>query len=377
MFSFALIPYGPIQFFVLIITVLFLSHSVDALAASPEELKQNAQQAYLAGRYPEAVAANREIAEKHPESRERRYAVQMLGTIHEDNLVDLHKAVKWDREFLEKYATPQQKTFYENKISSLEKLLQQKQDEAFAAYQAVKFANRGDEELVRGYEELLKNYPDFTLKARVKKELGYAYARMDKRKESYQALQDLSRSNNPDFSATDRLNLDKARRHWLLTRVWGGVAWGVIVILWVIVLLMKPWQRLDRAALRTFAIWAGVWLLLSASRLPSYFALLGKGDELLFPESAVYVAAGLNLAVLLWLWLLTRGNCWPARPRAFLWLSPPLTLLMTTAVFYLFMVLQPNGPVIIDAFGVKYRHWAEELQKPGRVQSPKTGESGH
>src|ERR1700690_3982239 len=64
-----------------------------------KDLKQKAEHAYIDRRYEEAVAANLEIAEKHHESAARRYAVQLLGTLYEDNLVDIKKAIKWDREF--------------------------------------------------------------------------------------------------------------------------------------------------------------------------------------------------------------------------------------------------------------------------------------
>ena len=74
---------------------------VTALAAqdSPaaNELKQQAQKAYVAGRYDVAAALNLEIAKKFPGSEARRYSVQVLGTLYEDNLVDLKKAISWDR----------------------------------------------------------------------------------------------------------------------------------------------------------------------------------------------------------------------------------------------------------------------------------------
>jgi amino acid transporter len=69
----------------------------------------------------------------------------------------------------------------------------------------------------------------------------------------------------------------------------------------------------------------------------------------------VYTLAGLNLAVLLWLLLLTRGKFWKTRPRALRWLSPVLTVLMTTAVLYLFFIYYPNGPAIIDIFADTFR----------------------
>ena len=41
--------------------------------------------------------------------------------IYEDNLVDIKKAIKWDREFLENYADSRQVPFYKEKIASLGK----------------------------------------------------------------------------------------------------------------------------------------------------------------------------------------------------------------------------------------------------------------
>ncbi|HBA88147.1 MAG TPA: hypothetical protein DCZ75_09240 [Geobacter sp.] len=340
-------------------------------------LKKKAQQAFLAGRYAEAAAGNLEIAAKHPDSEARRYAVQMLGTLYENNLVDVGKAIKWHREFLDRYADPQQVPFYKEKLATLQKLLHQEQ--AFATYQTIRFANEGDEVMVAKFEALMARHPDFLLKAEVQRELGYAYARLDKRQESYQAFRNLSSSAGAQFSVDDRLAGQKAGRHWQLTRAWGGIAWSIVAILWVAVFLMKPWQRMTRASIRTFLILAALWLLLSAARIPSFYAIDTSGDEFLFPDAAVYIAAAINLPVLCWLLLLTRGEFWRKRPRALRWLSPVLTLLMTTSVCYLFLIHQPNGAKILDAFGAKYRHWAEEWQTPPaggptRPPLPRSGE---
>ncbi|HBG04843.1 MAG: hypothetical protein A2075_11405 [Geobacteraceae bacterium GWC2_58_44] len=336
-------------------------------------LKKKAQEAFLAGRYAEALADNLEIAEKHPDSDARRYAVQMLGTLYENNLISVGKAIKWHREFLESYADPQQAPFYKEKLAALEKL--QHQEQAFAAYQTIRFADKGDQILVEQFEALLARHPDFLMKAEVQRELGYAYARLDKRSESYQAFRNLSGSAGARFSADDRIAYQKAGRHWQVTKVWGGIAWSVVAALWIAVLMMKPWQRLTRASIRAFLIWALLWLILAGARIPSFYAINSTGDEFLFPAAAVYIAAAVNLPVLLWLMLLTRGKFWQTRPGALRWFSPLLTLLMTTAVCYLFLIHQPDGAKIMDAFTAKYRHWAGEWQSREGGETPPAGEN--
>jgi hypothetical protein len=39
--------------------------------------------------------------------------------------------------------------------------------------------------------------------------------------------------------------------------------------------------------------------------------------------------------------------------------------LMTTAVFYLFVVYHPQGPFITDVFGVKLEYWKSEIREHG------------
>ena len=175
--------------FTLLVSLPWLPRAGSAAEDSPEaiQLKQKAQNALVEGRYADAAAANLEIAEKHPDSEARRYAVQMLGIIYEENLVDLKKAIQWDREFLEKYADSRQAPAYREKIASLEKLLNQ--EPAFKTYQAIRSANEGDEIKVKKFEALLKDQPDFLLKDKVESELGYAYGRMDEREKSYLAFQ--------------------------------------------------------------------------------------------------------------------------------------------------------------------------------------------
>lgn len=333
-----------------------------AEAAAPElsaaELQKQARQSFAEGRYAEAEAVNLEIAERHPGSEARRYAVQMLGSLYENNLVDLEKALKWHRVFLDKYADPRQVPFYREKLDLLEQLLPQ--ERGYAAYQAIRHANAGDEVAVEQLEALLSEHPDFILRPRILKELAYAYARLDRRGKSYRAFQALARSGGEEFTASDRMAYEKARRHWLRSTVGASIAWGVVVILAAAALLMNPWPRMTRASLGTFFVWSALWLLLAAARIPSYYAI--EGEENLFHDAAVYVAAALNLAVLFWILLLSRGKFWKTRPRALLWLSPVLTVVMTAAVFYLFLIYQPNGAEIMDAFVGKYRHWVEAWQ---------------
>jgi hypothetical protein len=353
---------GLVVFFVMALLLGMLRPPVAGFAARDDQavdaLTEKAQHAYVSGRYAEAVALDTEIAERHPDSDAAGYAVQMLGTLYEENVVDIKKAVKWDREFLEKYASPRQVPFYEEKLASLERLI--RQERAFKTYQEIRFANQGDEIMVKKFEALMKEHPDFILKDKVLEELGYAYARMDKRKKSYLAFQALSRNGRKRISTSDRVAYATASRYWKETSTWGWVAWGVVALLWSAVMLMKPWKQLTRSSIKNFLAVALLWLLLTAVRMPTFYSLETTGYPIVIPDTVVYIAAGLNLTVLFWMLLLTKGNYWNTRPRVLFWLSPLLTLLMTTAVFYLFIIHRPNGPQIMDVFSVQYQHWADE-----------------
>jgi hypothetical protein len=327
------------------------------------ELKLKAQDAYLHARYPEAVAANLQIARKFPASKERRYAVQMLGTLYEDNVVDIRKALKWDREFLKKYADPRQVPFYQEKMVALEKMASKEQEQAFQIYQGIRFANAGDAAMVQRFQALLKEHPDFLMKVAVERELGYAYLRMDKRKESFQAFQAVTRDAGTKVTTADLIEADTTSRYWAMTATWGKIAWGIVVIFWAAVLLMKPWERFTKSTIRTFLIWTALWVVLTALRMPTFYAISTDADLIILHDSAVYLAAGLNLTVLLWIMLLTRGKCWLTRPRALRWLTPPLSLVMTAAVFFLFIIYQPNGPETTDVFAVKYEYLRGEMRE--------------
>ena len=317
------------------------------------ELKQKATNAYIAGHYSEAEAVFLEIAEKHPDSEVRRYAVSMLGNIYEEHIVDLKKAIRWDREFLDKYADRGMVSNYRDKIAYLEK--QKKQEQAFKTYNTVRFSNKGDAFIVRQFEELLKNYPDFTLRADVERELGYTYQRMEKDKESAQAFQALSRTEGNKLSPSDRVAYKAADRYWQMTTTWAWAAWTVLAILWVTVLLMKPWDQITWASIRKFLLWPFSWALLTAAAMPTFYSF-DQGGYLVFIHGAtVYIFAGLNLTVLIWLLLLTRAKFWQTRPNALRWLSPVLTLLMTVTVLYLFILYQPVGPEIIDIIAETFR----------------------
>ena len=109
----------------------------------------------------------------------------------------------------------------------------------------------------------------------------------------------------------------------------------------------------------------GLWVIGTIASIPVYYSLHTEGYPIVIPLSAVFIAAGLNLMVLFWLLLLTRGSFWRTRPGALRLCSPVLTLLMTAAVFYLFVVYNPQGPYITDLFGVKLEYWRGELREHG------------
>ena len=332
------------------------------------DLKQKAQDAFIHGNYAAAAAANLEIAHKFPASKERHYAVQMLGTIYENNLVDVRKAIKWNREFMQKYADSRQAPFYKEKLERLEKLVPVEkgtnQEEAYKTYQKIKFANKGDAYLVKNYEALLKEHPEFTLKVEVQKEIAYAYDRMNKPKESYAALQAVaSESPNHKLSSTDLIMAEANRTYSEMSSTWKWVAWAVVAALWGAVLLMKPWNRLNRKAIWTFLIFTMLWALITASSMPTFYSMETEGYLFVIKDTAIYTLAAFNVPVILWLMLLTRGDIWLTRPRMLAWLSPFLTMVMTVAVIYLFIAYQPNGPAIVSVFGVKYDYLIGEMRK--------------
>ena len=210
--------------------------------------------------------------------------------------------------------------------------------------------------MAQKFEALLKAHPEFILKDKVLSELGYAYARMDKSRQSYLAFQSISGNNGKTLSSSDQAAYEAAGRHWKETTVWAWVAWGVVVILWVVALLMRPWKLLTRSSIGYFLILALVWVLLSAVRMPTYYSIETGGYPIVIPDTVVYMVAGLNLTILFWLMLLTKGKFWQTRSRALRWASPVLTLLMTTAVLYLFFVHYPNGPALMDIFADTFRY---------------------
>ncbi len=352
-------------FFILLLSLCVLLPAPRAARAAGDDpavtaLEQKAQQAYIEKRFAEAIALDLEIAQR-PESPARHYAVQMLGTLYEDNVVDVSAAIRWNQEFLASYADVRQVPFYRQKIAALEKLLPQK--DIFAAYQKIRFANQGDEVLVKQLEALLKEHPDFVLKDKIQAELGYAYASMDKYKQSYLAFKALSQSSGKPMSAEHMKAYQAAALHWNETSRWGFVVLVVVLALWGVVLWGKPWRRITRRSLWKLLIIALAWVALSAVRMPSFYSLETTGYPIVIPDTVIYTGAGLNLTVIVWLFLLRRAGFWQRWSRAVrLVASPVLVIVMTSAVLYLIVIQQPNGPQLFDVFGMVYHRWAEDSQ---------------
>jgi hypothetical protein len=350
--------------FLLIVGSLLLLPAVPLAAEdSPQvtRLKQKAQAAFLKSDYKDAVASDLEIAQKYPHSEARRYAVQMLGTLYENNIVDLKSAIKWDQEFLDKYADSRQAPVYKDKLASLAKLVNQEQ--AFKTYQSIQFAHEGDAAMVKKSEALLKEHPGFLLKDKVESDLAYAYDRMDQRKKSALAFQTIASEGGEKLSSSDKVAYETESRYWRMRTTWAWVAWALIATLWATVLWMKPWKELTWAKTRRFLLWPILWLIVTGASMPLFFSMETKGYPIVIPFTTVLVAIGLNLTILFWLLLLISGKYWQTRRLARWWLSPALTLLMTAGVFYLYVVYQPNGPFIVDVCVVKYDYWRGELRE--------------
>ncbi len=352
--------------FALLLSPLYLPQAGadDQNRSVVEELKQKAQNAYVERRYAEAAALDSEIAENYPDSEARRYAVQILGNIYEENLVDLKQTIRWDHEFLEKYADSRQAPGYTEKLAFLEKLLPQ--EAAFKTYQAIRSSNDDDGALVKKYEALLKEQPNFLLKDNIEIELGYAYGRMDERHKSYLAFQSIvSREGENKLPMKDRAVYEAARRYWQMSWTGAWVAWFVVVVLWAVVLRMKPWEQLTWASSKKFMLWPVLWVLLTAAIMPFFSSLETGGYSMPIPQTTVFIASGLNISILFWLLLLSRGAFWLTRPRALRFFIPALTIVMTVAVYYLMVVYHPYGPYITDVFAVKLAYWKGQLMKYG------------
>ena len=230
--------------FVLVFFVLLFWKPANGLAEQddPEAkaLQLKAQKAFTDRHYDEAAGIDEKIARMYPGTLERRFAVQMLGSIYEDNLVNIGKALKWDREYLKKYANPRQASYYTEKIATLEKL--KVQEDSFRIYKRIRFAGKGDAIMVKEFEVLLKEHPDFLLKNDVERELAYAYSRMDKRKESFQAIQNIARNNPNEVSKLDRALANDNERYWKMQQRYSLIAWSIVALLWGLALSMRPWS---------------------------------------------------------------------------------------------------------------------------------------
>lgn len=355
--------------FLAILSLAFFAGGRELWSAAPDEqdspeiaqLKAQSQSAFLKGDFAQAIKLDERIAQACQTCPAHRYAVQMLGTLYEDRVVDLNKAIKWDREFLDKYAINEQIPFYKEKIATLQKLLSQEQ--AFRAYQAIQFAHLEDEALVVRFTEFLKQYPDFQYKDKIESDMAYAYARMDERKKSAQAFQAIASSSKAKLSSADQAEYEAESRYSFMR--WGGavIAWSVIGVLWIAILWMRPWRQLDRRFVRKFLLWPILWLVITAASIPVFLSLEVEGYPVVVPATTVYLAAGLNLVVLLWIMLMLKAPIWQGRPRTMRWLTPVLALAMTCSVFYLWVAYQDNGPWIVDLSIVKYKYWQGEWRE--------------
>lgn len=341
----------------LLLIVALCSLSVFGAARAPQDslsniqLQQLAHRCFVDGEYEKAAAYNIRIIEGFPDSRYQPYAVMMLGTIYGDRLFEIDKAIHWYTLFLENYAKRRQVQVFERKIRFLQSLGNQK--EAYIRFKKVGIGKMTATEKITELENILKEYPDFILRNDLLKKLSSLYLYEKEYRKHYDAAQRWV-EDKPALKEKARAQiLSHARTIWLRS-VLSEIAWGWIVIILFVSVLIKPWQYSTTASLRRYWRMVLVWIALMAAGYFIFHFFVKGANKNPFNGMDTFILFAVNLVILLWIPFFSQSRFWENRRNWLKYLLPVFTCLNVAAAYYLVLFLQPNWIELMDDFYMQY-----------------------
>ncbi|MBN1308169.1 MAG: hypothetical protein JXA18_09655 [Chitinispirillaceae bacterium] len=332
------------------------------LPAFSGALQQLAHRQYVGRQYREAATANLAIlADTASIEKDRRYAMQMLGTIYEHHLLNFDSAIYWYDKFSEKYARGNQREFYRNKLKML-RGLEATEKKAYSAIQKATYATHAPKEQIELLEEGLSTAPSLPNREKVLLQLSHTAFEAGDYSKARSAMLRLKELQPAAVSGELRTRFAQVRAIWRRSII-ARVCWAVIALLAAAILLTVPYRKITRRAWKMLAYLFAVWVPVAAAVIVIYLLKIHTREHNPFSVTSIFIAALILLGVAVWTFFARFSLPYRICGRWAVVALPAVSFLLTIAACFLFCYQQPKRVKILDEFGERYLHWIQGTSK--------------
>ncbi|MBN1576063.1 MAG: hypothetical protein JW913_05900 [Chitinispirillaceae bacterium] len=325
-------------------------------------MRQEAHERYIKGEYRKAADANLALlADMASTEQNRRYALQMLGTIYENHLLQFDSAAYWYERFSSKYARGVQKEFYRKKLAFL-RGLGNDEKKGYALIQKAMYGTRVPHEQIALLEEGLATAPKLPKRREVLLLLSHIAYEADMYAKARSTMLRLKAMDPDAISGDLRTRFMQVQAIWRRSII-SRVCWGVVALLLAAVLFTAQYNKVSRRAWKLFAVLCAAWVLLSAAGVVIYISKIHSLIHNPFTVPGIFVAALILLVIAAWIFLARFSLLWRISGRAAVVALPVCAVLLTVASSFLFCYHQPKRVKILEEFGDRYMHWIQATSK--------------
>ena len=326
------------------------------------DIQQQAHRQYIGRQYREAANTNLAIlADTVSIEKDRRYAMQMLGTIYEHHLLNYDSAIYWYEKFSERYTSGNQREFYRNKIKFL-RGLGETEKKGYSTIQKATYATQAPKEQIDLLEEGLSTAPSLPNREEVLLQLSHTAFEAGDYAKARSAMLRLKQLNPDAVSGELRTRFTEVQAIWRQSII-ARICWGIVILLAAAVLLTVPYRKITRRAWRMLAYLCIAWVPIAAAVISIYLVKIHAQEHNPFSVPSIFIAAVILLCITLWTFFSRFSLLYKLCGRSAVVTLPVLSFLLTVAACFLFCYQQTKRVKIFNEFGERYMHWITGTSK--------------
>lgn len=327
-----------------------------------DSLQRQAHKQFINKQYRKAASTNLSIvADTNTSINDRRYAMQMLGTLYENHLLQFDSAAFWFEQFNEKYASITQHDYYKNKISFL-RGLKGNEIKGYSIVQKAIFASNDLQEQVKLLEDGLALAPQLPNRKKVLiflSQKAYDAGMYAKAYKTMLQLQEMA----PGILAGELKDRYSKVRTIYQQSIIARISWAIVILLFLIVIFSTSYKLISFKALKKLYYLIIGWTLFSIILLIIYFIRINRLDHNPFSIFSIFIAIFLLLVITVWIFFARFSLLNRSSYTKTIIVLPLCSFILTLAVWFLFLYYQPERTKILYEFSERYMHWIEGTRK--------------
>ena len=329
-------------------------------------LQQQAHEQYVKGKYREAATTNLAILSNTTSlEKDRRYAMQMLGTIYENHLLNFDSAAYWYEKFSQKYTSGAQREFYRKKLNLL-RGLGDNEKKGYSAIKKATYATEAPQKKIALLEAGLSMAPSLPNRKEVLLQISHTAFDAKQYAKARAALLELKKIDPGVVAGELRVRFSQVEAMWRYSII-ARACWAFVTVLFVSVLLTVPYRKIARKSWKMLGFLCAAWIPIAAIGICMYLWKIHALVHNPFSKQAIFIAAIMLLVITFWIFSARFSLLHRISGSATIVVLPICSLLLAVASFFLFLYHQPKRELILEDFGERYVHWIQGTAHDKRV----------